>query len=64
LAEAKTIFGDRVIELESDQKFQDLVLTVHHASVITLQATPCYKMVENHVGRAFMQIAQTQVVPV
>lgn len=62
LAEAKEIFGDKVIELEQDQRFQDLVLTVHHASIITLQATTCYKMIENQHGRAFMQIAQPQVV--
>lgn len=64
LNEAKNIFGDHIVELEGDQKLQDLVLTVHHASVITLQATNCYKMVENHLGKAFMQVLQTQVVQV
>lgn len=62
LEEAKSIFGNYVTELENDQKLQDLVLTIHHASVITLQATGCYKMIENHTGRAFMQVAQTQMV--
>lgn len=62
LSEAKQIFGNHVVELEGDQKFQDLVLTVHHASIITLQATNCYKMIENQDGRAFMQMVQTQVV--
>ncbi len=61
LGEAKTIFGSNVIELEDDQKLQDLVLTIHHASIITLQATACYKMIENQNGKAFMQIAQMQV---
>lgn len=66
LEEAKGLFGDKIVELETDQKFQDLVLTVHHASIITLQATQCYKMIENHIGRAFMQMAnvqQVQVIP-
>lgn len=62
LDEAKSIFGDKVVELEADQKFQDLVLTIHHASIITLQATGCYKIIENHTGRAFMQVMQMHVV--
>lgn len=62
MAEAKSIFGDNVVELEKDDKLQDLVLTVHHACIITLQATHCYKMVENHAGRAFMQVLQVQIV--
>lgn len=61
LDEAKSIFGDKIVELETDQKLQDLVLTIHHASIITLQATGCYKMIENHTGRAFMQVLQTQI---
>ena len=64
LDEAKSIFGDHIIELEDDQRLQDLVLTIHHASVITLQATACYKMIENHAGKAFMQIVQTQLIKV
>jgi len=64
LDEAKEIFGEKVIELESDQKFQDLVLTVHHAAIITLGATQCFKMIENHTGRGFMQVMQSHVVQV
>jgi hypothetical protein len=62
VTEAKTIFGDKVEELEKDQILQDLVLTVHHAAVITLQATPCYKMIENDAGLAFMRQIRMQVV--
>lgn len=62
LAEAKTIFGDKVIELEKDDKLQDLVLTVHHSCIITLQATAAYKIIENHEGRAYVQQAQMQLV--
>jgi ATP-dependent protease ClpP protease subunit len=58
LDEAKTLFDDRLVPLEDDQKLQDLVLTVHHASIVTLQSTNAFKMIENHTGRAFMQHAQ------
>lgn len=63
LDEAKSLFGDNLIALENDNIFQDLVLTVHHASIITLQSTAAYKMIENHTGRAYMQVAQVQVMP-
>lgn len=64
LEEAKSIFTDKIIELESDQRLQDAVLSVHHSSIITLQATAAYKMIENHNGRAFMQVAKMALVPV
>jgi hypothetical protein len=62
LAEARDLFGDHVVELEKDDKLQEVVLTVHHASIITLQGTACYKMVENHEGRGFMQVMQMHLV--
>lgn len=61
LSEAKSIFGDGVKELEEDQKLQDLILTVHHSTIITLQATSSYKIIENHSGRAFVQQLRVQV---
>ena len=62
LDEAKQIFGDKIVLLEADQRLQDAVLTVHHAAIITLQATPAFKMIENHTGRAFMQTVKVQMV--
>lgn len=62
LDEAKDIFGEHLIELETDQKFQDLVLSIHHATTITLQGTACYKLIENQHGRANAKIAQMRVV--
>lgn len=63
LEEARTIVGAaRVTRLEDDQKFQDAVLTVHHATIITMQATACYKLIENQDGRAFIQLMQQMVV--
>jgi membrane-bound ClpP family serine protease len=50
--------GLKIIELESDQKLQDAVLSVHHATIHTLSATGAYKIVENHMGVASIQIAQ------
>jgi len=59
--EASKIFGDKFTRLEDDQRLQDLVLTVHHAAMITLQSSGCYKIIENDQGRAFMQMVAMQV---
>jgi hypothetical protein len=40
-----------ILKLEDDQKLQDAVLAVHHANMITLAQTGCYKFVENQLGR-------------
>lgn len=45
--------GLRVVPLEGDQEFQDLVLSVFHAICITFEVTPCVKFVENHAGRGW-----------
>ena len=42
--------GLNVIALEEDQKLQEAVLSVHHAFVITLDATPATKIIENQFG--------------
>jgi hypothetical protein len=57
-ARAKGIIID---DLEADQTLQDAVLSVHHASICTLSMTPTVKLIENHLGRAFMQ--QQQAIP-
>lgn len=41
--------------LESDEKLQDLSLSVFHATAHTFSATPAVKIVENHAGRAFIK---------
>lgn len=44
-----------VIEkLEDDQELQDLVLTVHHAYMHTINMARVLKIVENHIGRAMI----------
>lgn len=45
--------GLTVERLESDQKFQDAVLSVHHACMHTLSNTGTMKIIENHLGQAF-----------
>jgi len=54
--------GLRIDYLEADQTLQDLVLTVHHATMHTFSATNAAKIIENHMGRAF--IKQFQIVAV
>ena len=44
--------GLHVEELESDNKLQDLVLSIHHACILTFTSTPAIKIVENHKGIA------------
>ena len=48
-----------VKDLEQDQTLQDMVLSVHHATLHTLSGTGTAKIIENHHGRAFVQGVQT-----
>ncbi|MGB3682204.1 MAG: hypothetical protein WA990_06915 [Rubrobacteraceae bacterium] len=50
--------GIKVARLEENNDFQDAVLTVHHACIQTLSATPIIKLIENHRGVAFMQAVE------
>lgn len=47
--------GLKILALEDDNKLQEAILTVHHACIQTLSATPAFKLIENHRGIAFMQ---------
>lgn len=44
--------------LESDQKLQDNVMSIHHAFIHTLTSTPAVKIIENNTGAAFIQSVQ------
>lgn len=55
-------FGLKIIDLENDPKLQDLVLSVFHATTQTFDATPVAKIIENHLGKAFVK--KYQVIPV
>ncbi len=66
-ADAKNL-GLLVMDLEADQFLQDAVLSVFHAASHTFNGTPCVKIIENHLGKAFIKqqqiltIQQQQVV--
>jgi ATP-dependent protease ClpP protease subunit len=46
--------GIKANALESDSDVQEAALTVHHACIQTLSATPACKIIENHNGVAYM----------
>lgn len=48
--------------LEDDQKLQDLVLSIHHATMSTLSMSPAFKIIENHNRKAFIQQVMVQKV--
>jgi hypothetical protein len=50
--------GLKVEDLEADPKLEDLVLTVYHACSHTFSATGTAKIVENHLGKAFIKRSQ------
>lgn len=50
--------GLKVLRLEEDPQLQDLVLSIHHAAMITFEQTPAYKIIENHNGTTHMGLAQ------
>lgn len=51
--------GLKIYDLESDQKLQDKVLSVHHVFFQTLSSTPAFKIIENQNGAAFiLQVQQ------
>jgi hypothetical protein len=58
------------VATRSNQNEQDAFLSVYHAASHTFSATPCAKIVENHLGKAFMKMnfvglaQQIQLVPV
>lgn len=52
----KDKLGLKIVSLESDSILQDLVLSVHHACIITLTQTPAYKLIENQDGKAYIQL--------
>jgi len=47
--------GLKIIELESDNKLQDLVLTTHHAFMHTFSNSGALKIIENQNGVAYIE---------
>lgn len=54
--------GLAVKRLEDDQELQDLVLSVHHAVRHTFNDTGTTKLIENHHGRAYLEIQNSVIV--
>ena len=54
--EQAAALGLRVSELEQDDYLQDLVLSIHHAAMHTFSGTPANKIIENHLGRAWVRM--------
>jgi Serine dehydrogenase proteinase len=48
-----------IVELESSQALQDAVLSIYHAVAHTLAGTGAVKVIENHLGKAHLQMVQT-----
>ena len=42
----------KVTMLEDDHEFQDLVLSVHHSTLLTFNSTAAIKIIENQAGKA------------
>ncbi len=56
-ARAKEI-GLKIVDLEADHDLQEAVLSVHHATMITFEQTPMFKIIENQVGSSFISAQQ------
>ena len=52
-----------VTDLEGDQTFQDLVLSVFHATTLTFDSTPAVKIMENQLGKAFVKVHRMVQIP-
>jgi hypothetical protein len=52
--------GLNIVSLESDDKLQDLVLTLHHALTHTFSQTPAVKIIENDKGVTYATHAIAQ----
>ncbi len=55
--EARSL-GLIVEDLEADQTFQDLVLSIYHATTHTFSGTAAVKIIENQQGGAYIQMLQ------
>lgn len=45
----------KIVNLEDDDTLQDLVLSVFHATTHTFDGTGAVKIIENHMGKAFIK---------
>lgn len=50
----------KIVELEADQALQDIVLSIYHATAHTFANTGVVKIIENHLGKAYLDVVQVQ----
>ena len=50
--------GLKIVDLEKDQALQDVVLSLHHACMLTFTNSAAIKLIENHKGTAFIKLAK------
>lgn len=55
--------GLDVIDLDADNDFQDLVLSIHHCCMILTEKTPVIKIVENNIGGCYIRNAGVPAPP-
>ncbi len=54
--DARKLGLSEIDDLESSQEMQEAVLSVFHATNHTFAAVPVVKLIENHLGKAFMML--------
>lgn len=52
--------GLRISRFEADRHFQELVLSVFHATAVTLEITDCIKFIDNQNGKGWFLMAQAK----
>jgi hypothetical protein len=53
--------GISIVDMEANHELQDLILTVHHAYMHTFSHAPATKIVENHLGVAYVEMLPMQM---
>jgi hypothetical protein len=48
--------GLEIVDLESDQKLQEAVLSVHHACILTFEQSLATKIIENQNGKSYISM--------
>jgi hypothetical protein len=51
----------KIVRLEDDQSLQDAVLSVYHATAHTFARTGAVKIIENHLGKSYMEAVQMMI---
>lgn len=56
--------GLKIQKLECNQEEQDIFLSIFHATTHTFDGTSAVKIMENHIGKAFIKQQQRQVIQI